>query len=256
MALSRTTDRATPSFWNGTKSAPLSRNRPMRTRPLLFLAALAVVPTLAHADDSPASPAPPASAAPPAAAPAAPVPVTDPQVARLLQAKKTLHWNQTLGTGKDRYGHAETLVEATADQVAKTATDFHKYRELHRKFKTARVIGKEGDQTDVYMRYPVQLGPMTIELYEVMRFSPDRTTGGTHTIEARGIKGDMKRGHTLITVRPVDAKHALITVDILLVPTLPAPQSYVDEELRDGAEDFVDGIRDKTQAAPGAVVTL
>jgi hypothetical protein len=226
----------------------------MRTRPLLLLAALAaaaglaVVPKLAHADDAPAAPAP--------AAPAAPAPAQDPQVARLLQAKKTLHWNQTLGTSKDRYGHAETLVEATADQVAKTATDFPKYRELHRKFKTARVIGKEGDQTDVYMRYPVQLGPMTIELYEVMRFSPDRTTGGTHTIEARGIKGDMKRGHTLITVRPVDAKHSLITVDILLVPTLPAPQSYVDEELRDGAEDFVDGIRDKSQVAPGAVVTL
>lgn len=221
----------------------------MRTRPLLLLSALvlAVLASplgLAHADE----------AAP--AAPVAPAPAKDPQVARLLEAKKTLHWNQTLGTSKDRYGHAETLVEATADQVAKTATDFGKYRELHRKFKTARVIGKEGDQTDVYMRYPVQLGPMTIELYEVMRFSPDRNSGGTHTIEARGIKGDMKRGHTLITVRPVDAKHSLISVDILLVPTLPAPQSYVDEELRDGAEDFVDGIRDRSQVAPGAVITL
>jgi hypothetical protein len=106
------------------------------------------------------------------------------------------------------------------------------------------------------MRYPVQLGPMTIELYEVMRFSPDRTNGGTHVIEARGIKGDMKRGHTIIMVRPVDAKHSLISVDISLVPTLPAPQSYVDEELRDGAEDVVDGIRDKSQDKPGAVVTL
>jgi hypothetical protein len=227
----------------------------MRTRPLLVLSALvlAAIPIsvgsagVAHADEAPAAAPAPAPTPPPA---------RDPQVARLLEAKKTLHWNQTLGTGKDRYGHAETLVEATADQVAKTATDFGKYRELHRKFKTARVIGKEGDQTDVYMRYPVQLGPMTIELYEVMRFSPDRNNGGTHTIEARGIKGDMKRGHTLITVRPVDAKHSLISVDILLVPTLPAPQSYVDEELRDGAEDFVDGIRDKSQVAPGAVVNL
>ncbi len=228
----------------------------MRTRPFLALpmllafAALAAVPAMAHADDGPAAPAPAAPAAP------TPTPTQDPQVARLLVAKKTLHWNQTVGTSKDRYGHAEALVEATADQVAKTATEYGKYRELHRKFKTARVIGKEGDQTDVYMRYPVQLGPMTIELYEVMRFGPDRTIGGTHTIEARGIKGDMKRGHTVITVRPVDARHSLISVDILLVPTLPAPQSYVDEELRDGAEDFVDGIRDKSQAAPGAVVTL
>jgi len=207
----------------------------------LALAAIPAIAPAARADEPPPAPADPAK---------------DPQVARLLQAKKTLKMNQPMGPINDRYGHAEALVEATPEQLVKTATEFSKYRELHRKFKTARVIGKEGDQTDVYMRYPVQLGPMTIELYEVMRFSPDRTTGGTHTIEARGIKGDMKRGHTLITVRPVDAKHALITVDILLVPTLPAPQSYVDEELRDGAEDFVDGIRDKTQTAPGAVVTL
>jgi hypothetical protein len=213
--------------------------------PRLLLAALALVaiPALAgeraaHADEG------------------APDPARDPQVARLLQAKKTLKMNQAMGPINDRYGHAEALVEATPEQLVKTATEFGKYRDLHRKFKTARVIGKEGDQTDVYMRYPVQIGPMTIELYEVMRFAPDRTVGNTHIIEARGIKGDMKRGHTVITIKPVDAKHSLLSVDVLLVPTLPAPQSYVDEELRDGAEDFVDGLRDRSQPTKGPVTAL
>lgn len=117
-------------------------------------------------------------------------------------------------------------------------------------------MAKEGDQTDVYMRYPVTIGPMTIELWEVMRFAPDRTNGGTHVIEGRGIKGDMKRGHTVITIKPVDAKHSLLAVDILLVPTLPAPQSYVDEELRDGAQDFANGVRDRAQGSIGPVVSL
>ncbi len=215
----------------------------MRTPRLLLAAlALAAIPAIApaaHADEAPAPPAAPS-----------------PQVARLLQAKKTLNWNQSMGSNGDRYGHAEALVEATPDQLAKIATEFGKYRDLHRKFKTARVIGKEGDQTDVYMRYPVQIGPMTIELYEVMRFAPDRTVGTTHIIEARGIKGDMKRGHTLITIKAVDAKHSILEVDVLLVPTLPAPQSYVDEELRDGAEDFVDGLRDRAQTTKGPVVSL
>jgi hypothetical protein len=184
-------------------------------------------------------------------------PGTEAQVARLLAAKKTLNWNHALGANKDRYGHAEALVDAPADKVAKTASDFGHYRELHRKFSTARVVGKDGDQTDVYMRYPVQIGPVKIELYEVMRFSPDRASdAGTHVIEARGIKGDMKRGHTVITVKPVDAKHSLLQVDILLVPTLPAPQSYVDEELRDGAEDFVDGVKNRAQGWVGPVVAL
>ncbi len=200
---------------------------------------LAALPTVAHADPEPAKD-----------------PAKDVQVTRLLEAKKTLNWNHTLPGGKDRYGHAEALVDAPADKLAKTAVEFGKYKELHRKFKTARVIGKEGDQTDVYMRYPVTIGPVTIELYEVMRFAPDRAANGTHVIEARGIKGDMKRGHTLITIRPVDAKHSLIEVDILLVPVLPAPQSYVDEELRDGAQDFVNGLRDRAQGTAGPVVSL
>jgi len=220
-------------------------------RPLLTLAVLAL-PALAHADGEPAAPAAPPAA--PAAPPADPA--KDPQVARLLEAKKTLRWNQTIGTSKDRYGHAEALVDATAEKVAKTASDFNHYRDLHKKFATARIIGKEGDQTDVYMRYPVIIGPIKIDMYEVMRFGPAKTTGSTQVIEARGVKGDMKRGHTIITIKPVDAKHSLVAVDVLLVPTLPAPQSYVDEELRDGACDFVDGLRDKSQATPGPVVAL
>jgi len=183
-------------------------------------------------------------------------PGKDPQVVRLLEAKKTLHWNHELGANKDRYGHAEALVDAPADKLAKAAVDFAHYRELHRKFSTARVINKEGDKTDVYMRYPVQIGPMKIEMYEVMRFDPLRQAGSNHIVEARGVKGDMKRGHTLITVKPVDAKHSILQVDILLVPVLPAPQSYVDEELRDGAFDFVNGLKDRAQGWSGPVTSL
>lgn len=183
-------------------------------------------------------------------------PAQDPQVAKLLQAKQTLHWNTTINGA--RYGHAETLVEAPADKCAKAAQDFGKYKELHRKFAGARVIAKDGDKTDVYMKYPVQIGPVKIEMYEVMRFNPEHAgaQAGSHVIEAYGIKGDMKRGHTVITVKPVDARHSLVEVDVLLDPKLPAPQSYVDEELRDGAYDFVSGLRDHTQATAGPVTSL
>jgi hypothetical protein len=231
----------------------------MRFRLLLPLTLFAVstltaIPTNARADGEPApdTKQDPSKQDPPKADPA-----KDPQVARLLEAKKTLQWNQTIGVGnKDRYGHAETLVAADADKVAKTASDFAHYRELHHKFAGARVIGKEGDQTDVYMKYPVIIGPLKIDMYEVLRFGPVRPAGGVQVIEARGVKGDMKRGHTIITIKPVDAKHSVLQVDVLLVPTLPAPQSYVDEELRDGATDFVNGLRDRAQGSVGPVVAL
>jgi hypothetical protein len=183
-------------------------------------------------------------------------PAQDPEVARLLGAKSTLKWNRAMGPAGDRYGHAEALVDASADQVARTASDFSHYRELHRKFKSARVVAKEGDNTDVYMRYPVQIGPMTIELHEVMRFGPVRASGAVRVVEGRAVKGDMKQGHAIISVKPVDAKHSLLAVDVLLVPSIPAPQSFIDEELRDGAQDFVNGLKDRAQGWVGPVTSL
>jgi hypothetical protein len=180
----------------------------------------------------------------------------DPQINRLLEAKKTLNWNQTVGSSQDRYGHAEALVDAPADVLAKKAIAFNEYRTFHRKFATARVVAKEGDKTDVYMRYPVTIGKLTIELQETMRFNPIKSMGSSYVLEGTGLSGDMKRGHTVITIKPVDAKHSLLLVDILLVPKLPAPQSFIDEELRDGALDFVNGLKDKAQGWSGPVTQL
>jgi carbon monoxide dehydrogenase subunit G len=207
----------------------------MRFQHALAALALLALPTAAYADSSTHS---------------------DPQVQRLLDAKKTLKWNYAPQGTSDRYGHAEALVDAPADKVAKVVSDFGHYRELHRKFATARVVGKEGDSTDVYMRYPVQIGRFTVEFHEVMRFGQPRQESGTHVVEGRGLKGDMKQGHTRIAVKPVDDKHSLLVIDVLLVPKIPAPQVLIDEELRDGAEDFVNGIKDRAQGRPGAVTAL
>ncbi len=184
-----------------------------------------------------------------------PAQADDPQVNRLLDAKTTLRWNTPIGG--ERYGHAEALVDAPADVVAKRAAEFNHYKELHRKFQTARVIAKEGESTDVYMKYPVRIGPMTFELHEVMRFqSTPKQVGSSWVLEGVGIKGDMSKGRTVIRVKPVDDKHSILEVDVLLVPQIPAPQSFIDEELRDGAFDFVNGLRDRSQPQPGPVTQL
>jgi hypothetical protein len=225
----------------------------MRLRTLLnplLLAALAVLPTVAYADaDANAFASVNAKAEAEAADPA-----KDPAVARLLDAKGTLRWNYS---GRDgRYGHAETLVNAPVADVAKVADDFGRYRQFHRKFATARVIAKSEQTTDVYMRYPVKIGPVKVEFWEVMRFDAPRWIGETHVLEGQGIQGDMKRGRTIVTVKPVGPKHSLVQVDVMLVPKVPAPQVLIDEELRDGAFDFVNGIRSLSQGWVGPVTSL
>jgi hypothetical protein len=172
----------------------------------------------------------------------------DAEVARLIEAKgATLKWNAVPAGRSERYGHAEVLVDAPLAKVQAAATDFGHYKDFHWKFASARVIGKEQGNVDLYMKLPIKLGPIKIEEWEVMRFGPARTTASHVVVEGNGVRGKMKQARLVITARAIDAKHSLAKVDLLFLPSLPAPQGKIDEELRDGAEDFVNGIRDHAQ---------
>lgn len=181
----------------------------------------------------------------------------DGEVQRLLDAKRTLAWNAAPSGKAQRYGHAEALVDAPVDKLRDTATDFAHYKDLHKKLQHARVVGQDPNGTDVYMKLPVKIGPFTFEQWSVMRFGPARSLqGGGFVVEGRETKGNMKDGHLVITMKPVDAKHSLLKVDLLLVPSMPAPQSLVDEELRDGATDLANGLKDRAQGRSGPVISL
>ena len=154
------------------------------------------------------------------------------------------------------YGHAEVLVDAPLSKVRSAAVDFPHYRELHHKFASARVVAQEGDNVDVYLKLPIKLGPVKLDQWEVMRFTPARGGVSSLVVEGRGVQGNMKEGHLVITARAVDERHTLVKVDLLLVPRMPAPQSLIDEELRDAATDLVNGLRDKAQGDNHLVTTL
>jgi hypothetical protein len=199
------------------------------------LVLLALVPAVAEAEETRVSPA----------------------VQRLLDAKKALHWNAARPGTTERYGHAEALVAATPDAVRRVALDFEHYHELNRKFTGARVVAKKDGVTDVYMKLPVKIGPFTLDQWEIMRFGPDAAApGGGFVIEGRGIQGSMKQGHLVITVTPVGERHTLLAIDLLLVPRFYAPRSMVEEELRDGALDLVNGMKTRAQGWVGPVVAL
>jgi hypothetical protein len=181
----------------------------------------------------------------------------DAEVMRLLDAKgATLKWNH-VPTGKTvRYGHAEVLVDAPLTKVQAAALDFAHYKDFHRKLATARVVAKEGANVDLYMKLPIKLGPVRIDQWEIMRFGPARQSATTMVVEGVGVQGNMKEGHIVIAARAIDDQHSLVKVDLLLVPKLPAPQALIDEELRDGAQDFVNGIRNTAQGDSHPVTEL
>jgi hypothetical protein len=197
---------------------------------LLALAALAVSPSMALADDADA--------------------------ARIAAAGHSLKWNWTPPGHSDRYGHAETLIHAPLQTVRMRVLDFAHYRDIvPEKFKTSRVVGHGPDgSADVYIQVAVLHGMLT--LWDVTRFTPPRTVEpGVDVIEGRMVpgKGNVDDLDVVWTMRALDDEWTLLKFDLLLKPGWPAPQSAVDEELRDSAMAAVDAIHDRAQGSRGIV---
>lgn len=174
----------------------------------------------------------------------------DEQLLRLAKAKTSLKWNWVPPGRTARYGHAEVLVDAPLAKVRANVTDYAHYRTFSSKFKAARVVDKKGDTTDVYFRIPILKGMGTMSY--VLRFGPPRPVGptspGVELVEGKFVSGsaNVKDVHLSFTLRPVEGARTILSVDLLAVPSFPAPQDAIDEELRDAAMNAVDAIRDQS----------
>jgi hypothetical protein len=177
----------------------------------------------------------------------------DADASRIAAAGHSLEWNWTPPGQSDRYGHAETLIHAPLTAVRRNVLDFRRYRDmLPDKFKSSRVIGHEPDgSADVYLQIAVLHG--MVLLWDVTRFGPvQHASPGVEVVEGRMVpgKGNIEGLNVTWTMRVVDEQWTLLKCDLLLKPGLPAPQSAIDEELRDSARYAVDAIHDRAQGSP------
>jgi hypothetical protein len=181
-----------------------------------------------------------------------PTETPDAEADRIRKAGGLLKANFVPPGQSERHGHAEIVIGAPVDIVERHVRAFGQYKDLvPDKFKTSRIVGKEGEDTDVYMQIQIMKGFIT--LWEIMRFSPTRpVAAGTTAIEGKYLKGNMKDSHALFVMRKVDDRTTVLKVDILISLAIAAPQEVVDEELRDYAGDAVRGLREKAEAAARA----
>ncbi len=197
---------------------------------------------------TPAS-APSATGAPAAADgpwPFGPSPSSDDRNAQLERLKKDpgpLKSNWVPPGKSDRYGHAEGLIGAPVDVVRAKLLDFGRYKDLAGpKFKSVKVVDKQGQNTDVYFQLPIMKGMVTI--WYITRFPPSRTTSAGDVLEGTFVKGNIKNMHIAFTVRPgPDEKSSVMVCDLVLQPSVPAPQSALDEELRDACGDAINSVK-------------
>jgi hypothetical protein len=150
----------------------------------------------------------------------------------------------------DRYGHAEGLITAAPSVVRARLLDFGHYKELAGpKFKSVKVVDKQGQSTDVYFQLPIMKGMVTI--WYVARFPPTRSAGVGDVLEGTFVKGNIKGMHVAFTVRPgAEENSSVLVCDLIVQPNVPAPQAALDEELRDACGDAITAVRKTIAANP------
>lgn len=186
--------------------------------------------------------------------PFAPVPSADEKKAQLERLAKDhgpIKTNWTPPGKSERYGHAEAIIEAPYDAVKTRLTDYPHYKELAGpKFKKVSVVDKANGKTDLYFQLPIMNGIVTI--WYVTRFGAARPfPGGGDVIEGNFVKGNIKDMQIVFTLRPgADAGSTMLICDLNLALNIPAPQSNLDEELRDACGDAVNAIRARLKQGP------
>jgi hypothetical protein len=209
------------------EESPMQASRVRWTTSLLALAALAVTTPL-YADAT----------------------AVDPDATRLSAAGHSLKWNWTPPGHNDRFGHAETLIHASLADVRKLVLDFPRYKELAPSITTSRVLSHLPDgSSEVYLAMGVLNN--TISFWNVTRFAPLRAVGTDEVIEGQMVPGKGNIGNSAViwTLHPVGDGWTVLKFDVLLDPGLPAPQSLIDEQLRDSAMDAVNSIHDRVQGS-------
>jgi hypothetical protein len=158
-------------------------------------------------------------------------------------------WNW-MPTGQDaRWGHAEVLVNASLEAVRAQVTDYGHINEFApSKFKSARIVDKRPGTTDVYVQIPLLHGLVT--LWQVVRFAPPQVLApGFEVVQGGLVKGNVKRMSILLTMRSVDASRTVLACDMSLELEFFAPQSAIDEELRDAAGEAVASVKARAEQA-------
>src|ERR1044071_4144694 len=133
-------------------------------------------------------------------------------------------------------GGARVEIHAPIDVVERVITDFGSWSRHIHKFEKAKVVGRRGDRTHVYLQVPILKGATRI--WGVAEFEPIKRTETGDVLVARMLKGNVKRLDARWRLSKIDDNNTKVELELLLEPDwpLPIPKSLVTEEATNAAE--------------------
>jgi ribosome-associated toxin RatA of RatAB toxin-antitoxin module len=144
-----------------------------------------------------------------------------------------------------RAGAARAIVQAPQGVVSSVVTDYGRYTDFITRFKSAKIVGRSGDKTDVYLQVPIMKG--TVKIWAVVRFDPPKQVGNDVVITSKMIKGNVKQLDANWRIKLLDDQRSELALELTIVPDIPIPDSLVMPEVRYAAAKAVSGTRDEAE---------
>jgi ribosome-associated toxin RatA of RatAB toxin-antitoxin module len=142
-------------------------------------------------------------------------------------------------------GAARVNVDAPEDLVRSVVLDYKNYANFISRFEKARIVGRSGDKTDVYLQVPILKG--AAKVWAIVRFEPVKQVGGGEVVEGHMVKGNVKRLDAIWRLKKLDDVTTQVVLELLIVPDMPVPDALVVPEVRFAAAKAVEGSRDEAE---------
>jgi ribosome-associated toxin RatA of RatAB toxin-antitoxin module len=169
----------------------------------------------------------------------------DEEAKRLIKKRDAERYEVKTEHSSTKAGCARVHVAAPTSVVKKVVTDFKNYSKFIKKFDKAKVVGRDGDKTDVYLQVPILKG--AAKVWAVVRFEPMKKVGGNEVLEGHMIKGNVKRLDAKWIIKKIDDDNTQLHLELLILPTLPVPGSVVTGEVAYASDEAVMGSRDRAE---------
>jgi ribosome-associated toxin RatA of RatAB toxin-antitoxin module len=170
----------------------------------------------------------------------------DEEAKRLMKKRDAERYEVKTEHSKNiKAGCARVHVAAPTNVVKKVVTDFKNYSKFIKKFDKAKVVGRDGDKTDVYLQVPILKG--AAKVWAVVRFAPIKKVGGNEVLEGHMLKGNVNRLDAKWIIKKIDDDNTQVDLQLFIDPKIPAPGSLVTGEVAYASDEAVMGTRDRAE---------
>jgi ribosome-associated toxin RatA of RatAB toxin-antitoxin module len=171
----------------------------------------------------------------------------DAEAKHLMKIRDSERYEVKTQYSSTKAGAARVHVATPIKNVEKVVKDFRHYSQFISKFDKAKVVGRDGDKTDVYLQVPILKG--AAKVWAVVRFEPIKSVNGVEVLEGHMLKGNVKRMDAWWKIKKIDDDNTQLNLELLILPKLPVPGSMVTGEVAYAADEAVMGSRNRAEKA-------